>query len=171
MPLAKPAQVDVEANIFGHRFITAMTADVVFANMSGGITVLFERLGNRDRSRSNIFGLLGAFKTSGCFFDSASAKSVQISDHVDIIVDAGWILPRQHRSPCGSTVGLGISMRKAESTSGQFFDRWCLINILRRAHRRLFRTEVIPSQVVDHIDDDVGLGLSLTRVGCDRACL
>ena len=55
------------------------------------------------------------------------------------------------------TIGLGISMRETQSFLRQPGQVGCHVLLAVCSHRRLLHTDVIPTQVIDHVDDDVGL--------------
>ena len=76
--LGVATDVDVKANVFRHRRIVPMSADVIFADVRGRIPVLFERLSNGDRFGGNIFTLFGTNEFGFRFADSALAVTTVV---------------------------------------------------------------------------------------------
>ena len=70
---------------------------------------------------SDILGLLRSAKLG---FSDPFVIAVEVAYDVDIVVDAGGVLPRQHRRARGCAVGLGIGVGETQAVVGQLLQGW-----------------------------------------------
>ena len=160
MSLAEAADVDVEADVLRHRFSALVTADVVLPNVSGRVAVFFHRLGDRDGFGGDILGLLRRDEGGGFPGEAllrVVVETAQIINDVDVVVDPGGILTREHRGAGRGAVGLRVGVGEAEPFGREFLEMGRAVVFAVRAHRRGVCTDVVPSEVIDHVDDNVGL--------------
>lgn len=157
MSLGVTADVHVEADVLGHSRFALVTAHMILADVCGGVAVFLHGFRDGDRFCCDIFALFGAEKCCVLLADPTSAVAVQTSHDVDIIVDARRVLPAEHGGPSWCAVRLSIRMRETQPFIRQLCQVRRHILFVVRPHCRLFHANVIPTQIIDHVDDNVGL--------------
>ncbi len=154
--LGAATDVDIETYIVRHSGLSpVMPTNVVFANMRGGIAVFLQRFRHGDGFRCHVSGLLGAAEACLLFGDAALAVAIEVTDNVDVVMNPSGILPREHRRPRWSTIGLGVGMREAEPFVRQAFEVGGLIVFALRAHGGLRNADLVPAQIVYHHSNNV----------------
>ena len=144
-----------------------MTTDVIFADVSGRVSILFHGFGDRNCLRCHVFVLFWPQKLRLLFTDAAFAIAVETSHDIDVIMDPCRVLARQHRCSRGSAIGLSIRMSKTQALAGQLCQMWCDVLFLMSPHRYFVDADVVPAKVIHHVDDNIGL-LCLDRSGRDQ---
>ncbi len=157
MSLGVTADIDVETDVLRHGRFAPVTANVILADVRGGVAVLLQRLGDRDRLWSNVLALLRPDELRLFLADPAPAVAVEIPHDVNVIVDPRRVLSGQHGRPRRRAVRLGIGMRETQPFLRQPSQVGRHVLFAVRSHRHLVHADVIPAQVIDHVDDDVGL--------------
>ena len=92
MPLRVTTDVDVEADVFWHGLFVPVTADMILANVRGGVAVLFHGFRDGDRFYGDIFALFRADKLRVFPANAASTVAVQTAHNIDVVMNASRIL-------------------------------------------------------------------------------
>ena len=157
MSLGVTTDVDVETNVLRHGCFALVTAHVILADVRGGIAVFLERLGDGDRLGSNIVALLGPDELCVFLADATLAVAVEIAHDINIIVDPRRVLARQHRCSSRRAIRLSISVREAQSFLRESSQVGSHVLFAVSPHCPLLYADVIPTQVIDHVNDYIGL--------------
>ena len=168
MALVIAADIDIKTLILGQRRFAIVTADMILADVRGGIAVLLQCLGNGDRLGCHILTLLRAFELSLRFSDARRLVTVQVADDIDIVIYPRRILPREDRRATGRTVGLHVGLVKTQALVSQLFEMRGLKHAGMGLHRPLPRRGLVPAQIVDHVNHDVGASGCVPVVGGDH---
>ncbi len=158
MSLCVTANVDVEANVLRHGGLALVTAHMILADMRCAVAVHLQSLGDRNRLRSHVLTLFGSEEPGPRFADPALAIPVETAHDIHIVVDPCRVLSGQHGRAGRRAVRLRVSVRETQPLLGQLGQVRCHILFAVRPHRHLVHADVIPTQIVNHVDDDVGLG-------------
>ena len=141
---------------------------MILADVRGGIAVLLQCFGNGDRLGCHIFTLLRAFELGLPFGDTGGFVTVQVPDDINIVIHPRRILSGENGSATGRAVGLHVGLVKTQASASKCLKMRGLKHTGMGIHRPLPRRDLVPAQIVDHVNHDIGLSACVRVVGRDH---